>query len=238
MSGLDCIARRRFTTLAAALPLAASALLPMAAVAAAPAQPAPLPDTLLALDRAAMALFDAAESSDWAQAAQALDRARTAAEGVAPLQAAFVEAGGEQHRFMQARNDLGSDLIETKTALSVRDPRWLASTAGRIAAHAGELSQPFATRAHALLPRVLALMFLARNMRQALLWQDNNGFDMAQGDFNQLWKALKGQLTAVPAARVRALDDALAKLALSRSAATARQLYDAVLAIRVASQSL
>ena len=168
----------------------------------------------------------------WSAAKQALQRAQRAAGAVAPLESAFVDAGGELRHFFQARNDLVGDLIEAKTALSVRDRRWLVSAADRIAARAGELSQPFEMRANALLPRVESLLYLVRRMRRALVWQDHIGLQSAHDDFRRLWSGLKVELTAAPADRVRALDDALISLSLSKSSADVQRLYVAVQQLR------
>jgi hypothetical protein len=229
------IARRHLMVVAATLPLLMPATMPAqarGAHAAAAGAAAAIPLPLVELDRAAMATFDAAEAGQWAAARQALARAQSAVGAVPSLESAFVEAGGELGHFFEARNDLAGDLIEAKTALSMKDRRWLVSAADRIVARAGELSQPFAARANALLPRLESLLYLVRLMRRALVWQDTAGFRSAHDDFKQLWMALKAGLPSVPADRVRALDDALIRVALSRSAADARRLYAAVQGLR------
>ena len=60
--------------------------------------------------------------------------------------------------------------------MSVKDRRWLASSADRIASRAGELSQPFAERGGTVHQRVEVLLFLARRMRRALVWNDQSGY--------------------------------------------------------------
>jgi hypothetical protein len=72
--------------------------------------------------------------------------------------ALFDAAEGQLNNFFQARNNLTGDLIEAKTALSVKDRRWLVSSADRIAARAGELAQPFAQQANVLIARIEALL--------------------------------------------------------------------------------
>ena len=221
--------RRRALLIAVVPPLLAPlAMTPRTAHAAVAAIPAALHE----LDRAAVTLLDAGETGHWVAAGQALARAGKAAHKVAPLESAFVEAGGELRHFFQARNDLVGDLIEAKTALAVKDRRWLTSAAVHIAARAGQLSQPFAARSGALLPQVESLLYLARRMRRAMVWQDNFGFRSAQDDFNRLWSALKGGLASAPPDRVRALDNALVGIASSASTAKVRRLYAAVQQLR------
>ena len=223
--------RRRALLIAAVPPLLAPLAMtvtPRSAHAAASA----VPSALNELDRAAVALLDAGETGQWMAAGQALARARKAAHSVAPLESAFVEAGGELRHFFQARNDLVADLIEAKTALSVKDRRWMSSAAVQIAARAGELSQPFSARSGALLPQVESLLYLARRMRRALVWRDDIGFRSAQDDFKRLWSALKGELASAPPDRVRVLDDALVSISSSTSTADIRRLYAAVQQLR------
>ena len=221
--------RRRALLIAVVPPLLAPlAMTPRTAHAAAAAIPAALSE----IDRAAVALLDAGETGQWAAARQALIRAGEATHGVAPLESAFVEAGGELRHFFQARNDLVADLIEAKTALSVKDRRWLSSAAVQIAARAGELSQPFAARSGALLPQMESLLYLARRMRRAMVWQDNIGFRSAQADFKRLWPALKGELASAPVDRVRAMDEALVSISSSSSTADVRRLYAALQQLR------
>lgn len=191
-----------------------------------------MPSILKELDAAALALFDSAEASQWERARAALARARTAANAADSLEAAFTEAGGELHRFFQARNNLAGDLVEAGTALSVKDRRWLVSTADRIAARAGELSQPFAERTGSVPQRIEVLLFLARRMRRALVWADEVGFRSAQRDFRRLWQSTAIELTPDVSERRRVLEEALTHLTLSRSTAAIQQLYDAVAALR------
>lgn len=224
------LARRRALAAAAALPLLASVAMtaaPRAARAAATA----LPQPVIELDRAAMALFDAAEGGQWTAARKALDRARTAADAAMRLESQFLDAGGTLSHFFEVRNDLGGDLGEARTALAAQDRRWLAAAADRIVQRAGELSQPFARHADALLPRLETLMYLARRMRSALVWQDTDGFRLAHDDFDRLWQAVKRELASAPPERVRAVDDALLSTSLSRSPADVRKLYAAIQAL-------
>jgi len=220
--------RRHLVAAVAWMPAAAVAM-PLRAVAASAA----VPPAVRELDAAALALFDAAETGRWPQARAALDRARQAAAEVGALEAAYTDAGGELHRFYAAKNALGGDLIEARTALAAKDRRWLVSVADRLIARAGELALPFAPRADAVTPRIETLLFLARRMRRALVWEDPVGYREAQRDFESLWKSLRGELaTSVDAKRLDALDAALARAARSRTIADARALHDAVLALR------
>ena len=225
------IARRRLLAGTAALPLVALAAtlgLSMRARAATNTIPSVVRD----LDVAAMALFDAAEGGRWPAARRAMDRARTAADAVGAVESAYVDAGGQLSDFFQARNNLTGDLIEAKTALSVKDRRWLVSSANRIAVRAGELSQPFAEQAKALIPHIEALLFLTRRMRQARVWQDDIAFGVAQDDFKRLWHALRDKLDKQPPDKVRALDEALTRVAISRSRTDLKSLYTAIQELR------
>jgi hypothetical protein len=204
-------------------------LAPRRASAATAAMPAALRD----LDAAAMSLFDAAEAGLWAQARRALARAQAAANATGELESAFTEAGGALHRFFQARNSLSGDLPEARTALSVKDRRWLASVANRIVSRAGELSQPFSERGGTERERIEVLLYLARRMRLALVWGDSFGYRSAHDDFKRLWEVARGGLAAtVPADKLRDLDDALIRLALSKAAVDVKRLYDTVAALR------
>lgn len=220
--------RRRLIAAAALAAGSGLSLTPMRARAAGTAMPSALKE----LDGAALALFDAAEAPRWESAWTALARARTASNAAGSLEAAFTEAGGELHRFFQARNNLAGDLIEAGTALSVKDRRWLVSTADRIAARAGELSQPFAERHGSVPQRIEVLLFLARRMRHALVWHDEIGFRSAQGDFRRLWQSTANELAPDASSQRRVLEDALTRLTLSRSTAAIKHLYDAVAALR------
>ena len=219
--------------------LAGTAALPLVALAAtfglstrARAATGMIPSAVRDLDMAAMALFDAAEGGRWLVARQALNRARTSAEAIGAVESAYVDAGGQISDFFQARNNLTGDLIEAKTALSVKDRRWLVSSADRIAARAGELSLPFAEQANVLIPRVEALLFLARRMRRALVWQDDIGFGVAQDDFKRLWQALRDELEKQLPDKVRALDNAMNRVAVSRSSTDLKSLYTAIEGLR------
>lgn len=222
--------RRRLIAAATLAPVGALALslAPRSARAAVVALPAALAE----LDAAAMSLFDAAEAGQWAQARAALARARSAANAAGPLEGVFTEAGGELHRFFQARNNLTGDLIEARTALSVNDRRWLVSVADRIVARAGELSQPFAERSGTVNQRIDVLLFLARRMRRALVWSDELGYRSARDDFKQLWQSTAPEMATLPPQKRRGLDDALLRLSLSRAANDVKRFYNAVAALR------
>ncbi len=222
--------RRRLIAAAALVPTSALALwlAPRGASAAVSALPAAISD----LDAAAMLLFDAAEAGQWTHASAALTRARTAANSTGALEGAFTEAGGALHRFFQARNNLTGDLIEARTALSVKDRRWLVSVADRIVARAGELSQPFAERGGTTIQRIEVLLFLARRMRRALVWSDEPGYRSARDDFKQLWQSMAPEMASLAPEKRRALDDALLRLSLSRAAHDVKRFYDAVAALR------
>ena len=235
VEGLGAVARRRLLAGAAALPLVALGLILVPAIrahAATASTPASTPVSVRELDSAAMALFDAAEASDWTAARQALARARRAAEAVGSVEPAYTDAGGRLNHFITARNNLGADLIEAKTALSVKDRRWLVSSADHLAARAGELAQPFAEHAGALAPRIDTLLFLARRMRRALVWQDNVGLRAARDDFRRLWQELRSELRNQPSGTRRALDEALTRMTDSASTAHAKALYAAVRQLR------
>ena len=225
--------RRRVLVASAALPLLGLGLgLTLGPQRLARAAADATPASLRRLDAAAMALFDAAQGSHWTAARRALDQARASAATLAAVEPAFLAAGGELNHFFEARNNLGTDLIEAATALSVKDRRWLVNCADRIAARAGELSQPFAEHTDASIPRIESLLFLARRMRRALVWRDSVGYRSAYDDFKRLWQSLSETLRSQRAARLRALDDALARTASSRSAADVQALYLAVKHLR------
>ena len=224
--------RRRLIAAASLGPVSAlaGALVPLHARAAA-GLPAPVHD----LDAAALALFDAAESAQWVQARAALARARAAATAATSMGGPFTEAGGALHRYFEASNGLGGDLVEAGLALSVKDRRWLIGVAERIVTRAGELAQPFAEHADAVSPRIETLLFLARRMRQAQVWNDSIGYQAARRDFESLWQALRAELAVrVPTARIQALDQALQGAARAPSPKAAKRLYGAVLALRQA----
>ena len=225
------VMRRRLLAGTAALPLVALAVT-FGLSTRARAATGTIPSAVRDLDVAAMALFDAAEGGRWLVARQAMERARTAAEAMGAVESAYVGAGGQINNFFQARNNLTGDLIEAKTALSVKDRRWLVSSADRIAARAGELAQPFAEQANVFIPRIEALLFLARRMRRALVWQDDIGFGVAQDDFKRLWQTLRDELDKESAGKVRALDDALSRVSVSRSRTDLKSLYAAIQGLR------
>lgn len=232
----DLLCQRRQLIAAATLGpagVAACVLVPRWAHAAT-ALPAPVHD----LDAAALALFDAAETGRWGPARSALARAKTAAGAAASMQAPFIEAGGALHRYFEVRNGLSGDLVEAGLALSVKDRRWLIGVADRIASRAGELAQPFVDRSDRLTPRIETLLFLARRMRRALVWNDSIGYQGARRDFASLWQTLRPDLAAsVPAIRIQALDQALQSAAHSRSANDGKRLYEAVQALRPAGRA-
>lgn len=220
-----------FAPAARATEAAAGAAPATAASGAAPARP-PFPPALRMLDRAAMNLFDAAVAGHWAAAHDALARARKAAAEVGPLEPDFVDAGGDLSRFYRARNNLGADLLEARTALDAKDERWLASCADRIADRAGTLSLPFDARSDKLTPGVESLLALARRMRNALAWQDDAGFRNAHHDFETLWASLRPSLAGRSETRVRALDVALNRIAISRAPQDLQALEQAVRDLR------
>lgn len=226
--GTIAITRRRLLAATVVLPLVTAIGWPVRARAATQ----PIPPALRELDTAAMDLFDAAEIGDWPAARQALGRAQNAADSASGMESDFVGAGGQLSDFFQARNHLTGELIEAQTALSVEDKRWLINCAGRIAARAGELVQPFVDQSDALTPRIEALLFLARRMRQARIWQDDIGFDVAQDDFRRLWQSLRNDLKGEPENRMAALDRALIRVGDSRSSADLRALYAATRGLR------
>ena len=230
-SEVPLLGRRRFAALSMLLPLislAAALGLPLRASAAS----ATLPHAVGSLDEAAMALFDAAETANWAEAEQALGRAKTAALEVNGLQSKFIAAGGAISRFIEVENNLGADLIEAGTALSVRDQRWLISSADRIESRAGELSQPFLDHTDALVPRIETLLFLARRMRRALIWHDDGGYRQASDDFRRIASALHSALGKRSPEGTRALDLALERLGHSPSSADLKSLYATILRLR------
>ncbi|MFZ5543124.1 MAG: hypothetical protein ACOZJZ_06175, partial [Pseudomonadota bacterium] len=124
------------------------------------------------------------------------------------------------------------DLLEAGTAISVKDRRWLVSVADRIVARAGELGQPFVGSRDSTQQRIEVLIYLARRMRRALVWADEDGFRSAQRDFRRLWQLTASELTPDASERRRVLEEALTRLTLSRSTAAIQQLYDAVAALR------
>ena len=230
-SAVPILGRRRFTALVmllAPIALASSLGLPLGASAASAA----LPGVAGSLDDAAMALFDAAETANWAEAEEALGRARTAALEVNGLQSKFIAAGGAISRFIEVQNNLGADLIEAGTALSVRDQRWLISSADRIESRAGELSQPFLDRTDALFPRIETLLFLARRMRRALVWHDDGGYRQAFDDFRRVASPLHAELGKRSPEGTRALDRALERMGDSPSSVGLKALYAAILRLR------
>jgi hypothetical protein len=235
--GTVVVTRRRLLAGTVVLPLAALAMSLGRSIRARAATQT-MPSAVRDLDLAAMALFDAAEGGHWPAARHALERARAAAEAMGSVESAYVGAGGQISDFFLARNHLTGDLVEAKTALSVKDGRWLVSSAERIAARAGELSEPFAAHDNDLVPRIETLLFLARRMREALVWQDDIGFGVAHDDFKRLWKALRDELGKDERPdKVHALDEALARVAISRSSTDLKSLYTAIHDLRELARS-
>ena len=209
-----------------------STLMAWSPVAPVQADSATFPAATRNLDAAAMTLFDAAEDGRWPQAKEALRHLRTAATAVVGDEQAYVDAGGQLGDFLVARNKLSADLAEAGVALSVRDRRWLVSCAERIAERGGELSVPFVPAADILTPRVMALLFLARSIRRALVWDDTDTLVDARQEFARLWRAMRVELAGKAPAEAKALDDALQKLRTAPSTDAARALYEDVERLR------
>ena len=223
----DFPARRTWLTLGAALPLLflGASIGASGAARAATAVPAAVQN----LAGAAMALFDAAESGKWVEAQTALDQARTAAGSAVSDEGAYTDAGGPISKFFQARNALSGDLVEAGFALSVKDQRWLVSCADRIESRAGELADPF-VRGNSRKLTLEALLFLARRIRSAAVWQDPDGLAGASADFRRLWGTLRAQLR--PQSKHGSdIDAALEKIGASATSANAKSLYTAVEAL-------
>lgn len=222
----DFPARRKWLTLGAALPpLAVAASLGASGVARAAS---PAPGDVRELADAAMALFDAAESGQWAEAKAALDHAHAAARSATGSEAAYTDAGGALSDFFQARNALSGDLAEADIALSVKNQRWLIRCADRIATRAGELAEPFADKGDSRKLTLSALLFLARRVRTAALWQDADGMANASADFSRLWLTLRARIGGSQAAHANAIDAAIKKIDASATSADAKALYAAV----------
>ena len=222
--------RRRLLATGLALPLLTMAWtlgIPRGAHAGEIAMPA----MVRTLDSAASAMFDAAETSDWAAAAAAIARAKNATRDIGDLETPFVTSGGTLEHFFEVQNNLSADLMEAETATSMKDQRWLVSAADHLAARAGELSEPFKPRNNAIVSRVDTLLFLARRMRRARVWADAAGYADASTAFNRLWSALRGALPGKTAPQTKALAQALAGISASSSSADLRKLYLAVTAL-------
>ncbi|MEO7114928.1 MAG: hypothetical protein ABIZ18_03635 [Caldimonas sp.] len=212
--------------------LGGTALLAVGVPIGARAAGTPVPGSIRELDNAAMALFDAAEAANWDGAAKALERAKSATLGAKDLERAYIDAGGGIGHFIEAKNNLSADLIEARTALSVKDKRWLISAADRLESRAGELSQPFADQSNAIVPRIETLLFLARRMRRALVWGDDGGFRDARDSFDRLWSPLRSELAGKPS--VSAVQEALTSIVKSPTSTGLKKLYAATLALRSA----
>jgi hypothetical protein len=219
--------RRRLLMIAASAPLLVAFAAARAALPA-PAAAQPIPQPLLDLDSAAMALFDAAEAAHWDDAHDALSKVEASATAIPALEARFTEAGGELERFFEATNHLTADLIDARAAVGVHDKAWLLASADSILERAGDLTEPFARRTDAVLPRIEVLLVLARRMRRALDWQDAQGFDAALRDFNRLWLIVRPQLADRTPDRVRAVEQSLASIPQGRTVANLRALSTAV----------
>lgn len=219
--------RRRLLAIAATVPLLAAFTRARAASPSVATTPA-IPQPLLDLDFAAMALFDAAEATHWDDTHKALSKVETSAAAIAALEARYTEAGGQLERFFEATNHLSADLIDARAAESVRDRAWLLSSADNILERAGDLTEPFARRTDAELPRIEVLLVLARRMRRALDWQDDQGFEAALRDFNRLWLIVRRQVAARMPGQVQSVEQALASIARSRTVENLRALSTAV----------
>lgn len=226
-----CASRRQWLATALALPLL-TLTWSLGASGSAYAAVTPMPATVRALDSAAMAMFDAGETRDWAAASAALVRARNAARDVAGLQTTYVTSGGTLEHFFEVQNNLSADLMEADTATSVQDQRWLVRAADHLVARAGELSEPFKPRNNSILPRVETLLFLARRMRRARIWQDDIGYTDASATFGRLWPVLRRDLPASMAPQATALELALSGIGASSSSADIRKFYLTVAALR------
>ena len=150
------------------------------------------------------------------------------------LESAYLAAGGDTEDFIQVLNNLSDDAIEAGTALSTKDRRWLVSCADRIASRAGELSRPFAGRADAVVPRIDTLLFLARRMRRALVWRNEDGLISAQDAFTQLWSRLRKELAGKQATAADAVQRALAGIEKPPTRAEIKRLYEATQALGTA----
>jgi len=225
--GIDLPRRRMLTTAAAVSLLAVSA----SARAASPpsrSTASAIPQPLLDLDFAAMALFEAAEATHWDDAHTALSKVETSAAAIAALEARYADAGGKLETFFEATNHLTADLIDARAAESVRDRDWLLASADNILTRAGNLTEPFARRTDAALPRIEVLLVMTRRMRRALDWQDDEGFEAALRDFNRLWLVVRSEIGARAPERVQAVEQALASIGQARNVANLRALSTAV----------
>ena len=194
--------------------------------AAAPAQP--VPHVVLDLDTAVLALFDAAEARRWDDAHKAIASAQSAARSLRNLEASYSEAGGETSRFFTTTDQLSADLIDASAAASVRDQPWLVSTADNLLARAGDLTEPYVSRIEAAAPRLEVLLVLARRMRQAPVWENENEFDDARRAFDLLWPSVRDQLDVRRPQLVVRVDAARAGILVSPSSTNAGDLYAAV----------
>jgi hypothetical protein len=222
----DVVARRRWL----ALVLAAGGLVGFAPVRAArPERSArALPPALHDLDAAALALVRAADAARWADADRAIGAAEHAARAVGDLQASYTRAGGELSRYFAATNQLAADLIDARTAASVRDRAWLARCADDLVTRAGDLTQPYAAGIDEPAPRLVVLFAFARRMERAPEWQDTDSFTAARRDFDRLWPAVRAGLAHRLPQRVKQVDAARAHIALAASSADTGALSQAL----------
>ena len=191
--------------------------------------PAPtLPQTVVDLDAATLAFFEAARAGRWDDAHKQLEAVRNAARSVPELQSSFTDAGGELSRFFAATNALTADLVDASAAESVWDRTWLVSAAENLLARAGDLTEPYASRIDATAPRLEVLLVLARRMRRAPAWLDTTGYASARRSFDHLWPALRGELRAKRPHLVESVDAARAGITGPPSSANAHTLYVAV----------
>lgn len=117
-------------------------------------------------------------------------------------------------------------------ALSSKDRRWLISSADRIATDAGELSEAFSGHTNAITPRIETLLYLARRMRRAPVWQDSFGFRNARDDFNRMWLTLRPQLARQPRKDLAAVDESLTLFSRSGAGTDGKALYAAIQRLR------
>lgn len=200
---------------------------------AARADSSPQPPELRALERAALALFDATDAAPWPAVSQALDPLREAAKRAATLEIAYLDAGGQLGDFLATRDMLAADLIEAGAALAAANRRWLISAAERIVQVADRLSLPFDQAGYQLGPRLKDLLYLARSIRRALIWSDDAGQLAAQQDFSRLWRSVRVVLETAHPNEVKRLNVALDRLSQSHAAADARALSLSVEQLRV-----
>jgi len=217
-------ARRRLLAGVAALLLVARTRRAQAT----PVEAKTVPRSLLELDLAALALFDAAAAGRWIDAQNTLPRARAAARAVSREQASYAAAGGDLDNFVASTGELTADLVEVSAATAERDRKWLVSAAANVLERAGELTEPYASRIGAAAPRLEVLLVLARRMQKTWPSDDKDEFAAAHRAFDRLWPALRDQLNARRPYLVERVDAARAGLSVAPSSANAGTLYVAV----------